>query len=157
MHAGWRWPVLVTAALVVTVAANVVMYVAAGSDPNGTVVEPDYYRKAVEWDRTMARRAASERLGWRAAATLAPALESGRIVRVTVRDALEAPVTGAALTVTLIHNLEAATPVRGALRESAPGVYEATLPGARPGRWEVRVEAHRGDERFVATLHAEAP
>lgn len=157
MKRGWQWPVLIVAALTFTVGVNVVMLFAAGGDPNGTVTEPDYYRKAVEWDRTMARQAASAKLGWRAVATLGDAAAAGRAVEVTLTDSLGAPVAGADLRVTLIHNAEASRFIGGALPESAAGLYAAALPAAHSGRWEVRVEVRRGDERYSTTLHAEAP
>lgn len=156
MKRGWQWPVLVTAALLFTVGVNVVMLFAAGGDPNGTVVEPDYYRKAVEWDRTMARRAASDALGWTAAVTLGPSGSDGRDVRVTIVDRAGVAITGADVRVTMIHNLEASTPIEGAV-SARDAAYVGRLPAQRGGRWEVRVAARRGEERFGATLHAEAP
>lgn len=156
MKRGWQWPLLVTAALLFTVGANVVMFVAAGGDPNGSVVEPDYYRKAVDWDRTMARRAASDRLAWTSAVTLGAAVDGKREVLLTLRDSSGAAVRDADVTVTLIHNLEASAPLQGALaaREAS---YAGTLGAARGGQWEVRVEARRGAERYTATMRAEAP
>lgn len=156
MKRGWQWPVLVTAALVFTVGINVVMLFAAGGDPNGTVVEPDYYRKAVEWDRTMARRAASDALGWTAAVTVGPAGRDGREVHVTIVERGGRAIADADVRVTMIHNLEASTPVEGAVA-ARDGAYAGTLPARRSGRWEVRVAARRGAERFGSTLHAEAP
>jgi nitrogen fixation protein FixH len=156
MKRGWQWPVLVTAALLFTVGVNVVMLFAAGGDPNGTVVEPDYYRKAVEWDRTMARRAASDRLAWTSAVSLGAAVDGRRELLLTLRDSAGVAVRDADVTVTLIHNLEASTPLQGAL--SARGeVYAGALGAARSGQWEVRVEARRGAERYTATMRAEAP
>ncbi len=153
---GWYWPWLVTGALAFTVAVNVVMIVAASSDANGSVVEPDYYRKAVAWDETMARAAESARLGWRTLAALqrAPGDSARLVVRVTGRDAL--PVRGARFTAELIHNADAARPVRAVLEESAAGRYEATVPVRRAGLWEVRLEARRDTERFVTSLRTEA-
>ena len=63
---GWYWPWLLATGLLGIVAVNVTMLFVANSDANGSVVEPDYYRKAVQWDSTMAHRAASDRLGWTA-------------------------------------------------------------------------------------------
>jgi nitrogen fixation protein FixH len=161
MKKGWIWPVMIVASLLFTVGANVVMLMASSSDANGTVVEPDYYRKAVDWDRTMARRASSESLGWRAAVTLGATVASsagdGRSVRLLLTDSTGAAVRGADVTVTLIHNLDAATPVRGGLAQGDEGTYDALLAVPRHGRWEVRVEARRAEDRFQATLHVDAP
>ena len=156
MKRGWQWPVLVTAALLFTVGVNVVMLFAAGGDPNGSVVEPDYYRKAVDWDRTMARRAASDRLAWTSAVTLGAVVDGRRDVRLTLRDSAGVAVRDADVTVTLIHNLEASTPVQGALSGRGEH-YAGALSAARGGLWEVRVEAGRGTERYAATMRAEAP
>lgn len=156
MKRGWQWPVLVTAALLFTVGVNVVMLFAAGGDPNGSVVEPDYYRKAVDWDRTMARRAASDRLAWTSTVTLGPVVDGQRLVVLALRDSAGAAVRDADVTVTLIHNLEASTPVQGAL-SARDDVYAGGLAAARGGQWEVRVEARRGTERYAATMRAEAP
>lgn len=161
---GLIWPALVVAALLFTVGVNVVMLFAAAGDHNGSVVEPDYYRKAVEWDRTMARRAESARLGWRASVELGALLTStdagsgaSRPLVLTLRDSSGAAVEGADVLVTLIHNSDAAHPVGGALRATAPGRYELALAAAPSGRWEVRVEARRAADRFGSTLHVEAP
>jgi nitrogen fixation protein FixH len=153
---GWYWPWLVTGALGFTVLVNVVMVVAASSDANGSVVEPDYYRKAVAWDQTMARAAESARLGWRASAELQRAgADSARlVVRVVGLD--EAPVRGALFTAELIHNVDAARPVRAVLAESADGRYEATVPVRRTGLWEVRLDARRDADRFSTSLRTEA-
>lgn len=149
---GLIWPTLITVALLFTVGANVVMLFAATSDRNGSVVEPDYYQKAVDWDRTMARRAASDRLGWRVAAGI-----GADRVDLTLLDSLGAPISAAAIEVTLIHNRDAGHPVTLSLGALGDGRYGAAMPQLARGRWEVRVEARRGDDHFGATLHAEAP
>lgn len=156
MKRGWQWPLLVTAALLFTVGVNVVMLFAAGGDPNGTVVEPDYYRKAVEWDRTMARRAASDRLGWVSTAEVGALAAGRRDVRVTLRDRDGAPITDAAVEVTLIHNLDAAVPVHGTLR-AQDGGYAASFEIPRGGQWEVRVHAERAAARHLNVVRVEAP
>lgn len=157
MKRGWQWPAMIVAALMFTVGVNVVMLFAAGGDPNGTVTEPDYYRKAVEWDRAMARQAASAKLGWRAEASFGDAAAAGREVTVILRDSLGASVAGADVRVTLIHNTEASRFIDGTLLESSAGHYAGAMPAAHGGRWEVRVEARRGEDRYFTTLHAEAP
>lgn len=156
---GAHWPWLVSAALLFTVGVNVVILFAANSDRNGSVVEPDYYRKAVAWDSTMARRAASDRLGWTATATFAhraggPADGGALVVRIS--DADGAPLSGAAVRAVLIHNLDAGNPQQAELREQGPGVYAGVATLSHPGRWEVRVEARRDQSRFAQVLFAEA-
>jgi nitrogen fixation protein FixH len=157
MKRGWQWPVLVSLALLFTVGVNVVMLFAAKGDPNGTVVEPDYYRKAVEWDRAMARQSASDALKWTATAEIGASSDASREVRVVLRDSAGVAVPAADVRVTLIHNAEAAKLTEGALTAQSNGDYVGTLLAPHAGRWEVRVTARRGEERFLATLHTEAP
>jgi nitrogen fixation protein FixH len=154
MKRGWQWPVLVTLALGFTVGVNFVMLYAAKADPNGTVVEPDYYRKAVEWDRTMARRSASVALGWTARASLS--VTPGSLV-VQMSDSAGLAIDGAEVTATLIHNREASTPLVVTLTAAGDGAYAVALPAHRSGLWEVRVVARRGADRFESTQQAESP
>jgi hypothetical protein len=153
---GWYWPWFVVAALAFTVGVNIVMMVAATSDANGSVVEPDYYRKAVAWDQAMARAAESAKLGWRTRVALERATaDSARlVVEVTGADSL--PVRGARFSAELIHNADAARPVRAVLAESRDGRYEAMVAVRRTGMWEVRLEARRDVDRFVTSQRAEA-
>lgn len=157
MKKGWQWPVLVTLALGFTVGVNVVMLFASKSDPNGTVVEPDYYRKAVDWDRTMARQAASKALGWSATLTMGDVNLAAREVRVALRDSAGVPLRDAEVSVTLIHNREASEPVLATLHAVGDGTYAGNALAARSGQWEVRITARRGTERFEVTQRAEAP
>lgn len=157
MKKGWQWPVLVTLALGFTVGVNVVMLFASKSDPNGTVVEPDYYRKAVDWDRTMARQAASNALGWQATSSLGVVNTAAREVRVVLRDSAGALVSDAEVSVTLIHNREASEPVLATLHAMGDGAYSGNALASRSGQWEVRITARRGTDRFEVTQRAEAP
>lgn len=167
MKRGWQWPLLVTLALAFTVGVNVVMLFAASADPNGTVVEEDYYRKAVEWDRTMARRAASAALGWTATVSVGAADAGGasgasgaaasRIVTVDLRDAEGSAITDAEVSAVLIHNREAATPVSVALASNGDGRYAAAAPLAHAGQWELRIVARRAAQRFETSMRVEAP
>lgn len=155
LNRGWQWPWLVTAALAFTVGANVVMFVAASGDKNGSVVEPDYYRKAVDWDRTMAQRAASDSLGWSTTARLERDVSDSTLVVVRATGSDGAPLVGVRFTATLIHNLDAARPVRVALAEFPDGRYEAPAALAYRGLWEVRLEGRRDAERYVNIAHTD--
>jgi hypothetical protein len=58
--------------------------------------------------------------------------------------------------VTAIHNARGGLTVEAALSEGRAGRYGARLPLPRPGRWELRIDAVRGGERFRAVLHRDA-
>jgi nitrogen fixation protein FixH len=148
------WPIAIVAVLGSTVVANVALLVATRGD--GAAVEPDYYGKALRWDETLAARAASDALGWRADATLEGLDRDGRaLVRVRITDRGGVPVRDARVRVTAIHNLDPLHPVTGALAPAPSGRYATRLPLGRLGWWELRLEADRGDQRFVADLRAD--
>lgn len=155
MKRGAGWPIAITVVLAVTVGANIFLLRVA-TEPNAYATEPDYYRKAVAWDSTAAAERASAATGWTGDATI---VARGRRLEIRLRfvDAAGAPVTGAAVHVTAIHNLAAATPSELIATPAPDGGYVATLPVAREGLWELRVTAVRGGDRFTADLRREAP
>lgn len=149
------WPVAIIGVLAVTVVANLaILRVASG--PGASALEPDAYARAVAWDSTAAVRAASATLGWTASATISAAARGGARVRVVLVDRAGRPIDGAIVRVEAIHNREMRR-VRGTLpaAASAEGAYEEALPLVRRGMWELRLDASRGNERFVASLRAE--
>ena len=152
MKPAMLWPVAIVCVLAITVAANIVLIVAA-NDPNGSAVEPDYYRKAVAFDSTMAERSADLKLGWRAEALLGRPSSRGTPLLVRLLDANGAPLDGAVVGVVAVHNLDAGHPVRGAVVGEGAGRYGASLPLAHEGRWELRLSVQRGSQRFSADLH----
>jgi nitrogen fixation protein FixH len=151
MSARTRWVGVVVGLLAASLGAHVVLLVAAISDPSFAIV-PDYEEKAADWDSVMAQRAASDRLGWRAAIDMSPGRMPGEaavIVRVT--DAEGAPVTGAGVAIEAFHNARAADVRTAALAESEPGTYAGRLRVARAGIWVLEVVVERGAERFAVT------
>jgi nitrogen fixation protein FixH len=149
------WPLAVVAVLAITVGANAWL-LWESRDPNGAVIEPDYYRKAVAWDSLAARQARSDGLGWRVDAALGASDGRRAHVRVTIADSLGAPVAGATVELEAVHNLDGAHHVLAALPESAPGAYEADAALDRHGMWELRLTARRGDDVFLARVRRDA-
>jgi nitrogen fixation protein FixH len=155
MNAARLWPMAIVGVLAITVGANVVLlYEAGGRD--AAAIEPDYYRKAVAWDSTLARRAHDAALGWRLDADLGPPGRDGTPLAVRLTDASGAPLEDAAITVEAIHNAEGAHRLRAALRPAPGGGYATLLPLAHRGLWELRFDVTRGGEHFAATLRREA-
>jgi hypothetical protein len=150
--AGRRWPWGIAAVLAITVAGNAAVYWAA-NDSNAAAVEPDYYRKAVEWDSTLAQGERNRRLGWVVEAGLAAGPASAaRALSLGLRDAAGRPVAGAAVDIVAIHNTWAAEPVHAAAVTDAQGNLRMDLPLHHDGLWELRFVITRGSDRFTATL-----
>ena len=149
---GWFWPAAIVSLLVSGAAANIGFMIVANRDQS-FAVEPDYYRKAVDWDRRMAQEARNAELGWGATASLEPRRgDHARLVaRITDREGR--PLTGATVTVEAFASARANRMATVTLTpETTPGAYAATLDGARPGLWELRLRVVRGEQVFTRTL-----
>jgi nitrogen fixation protein FixH len=147
----WYWPAAIVALLVAGAGANIGLMVIATRDPS-FAVEPEYYSKAVDWDRTMAQASRNAELGWRVFTRLEPASGGRARLRATIQDAGGAPITGAAVAVEAFPSARATQVVTVPLAAEGNGVYGASLPAGRPGLWELRLEVRRGDQRFTETV-----
>lgn len=109
--------------------------------------EEDYYRKAVDWDAQRARQRQSDALGWQALLSTDSSLEA-RLTRVRARltDASGNALTGLRVSALGFHNARSAQTADAALKEVSRGDYAAELPSLRPGVWEFRLRAARGDD-----------
>lgn len=155
MNPAKLWPVAIAGVLAVTVAANVVLLVEAG-DPERAGIEPDYYRRAVAWDSTMAEARRNAALGWSLAAELGDALPGGTPLTVRLTDARGRPLADAVIQVEALHNRDASHPVRARVAPDPDGGYAALLPLTHPGLWELRFAVECRGERFTARLRREA-
>lgn len=150
MKPGVLWPMGITAILCSTIAANLFVMRLANDDP-AFAVEPDYYRKAVQYDSTMAQERRNLALGWQVTADFEPITPDGPTgVRVDIHDAAGHPVTSATVAVMARFNARANDTLTTGLVERVPGEYAADLPIRTPGEWEVRIDVVRDDARFSA-------
>ena len=158
MTAARWWPAALVAVLVVTVAANFALLWTASSDPS-FAVEPDYYQRAVQWDSTVARRARSDALHWRAIVQLAPPDGGQATILVTLTTADGTPVDSADVRVEASHNADGANLHEARLLPTGPGLYTARIPSTAMGLWRVDLTAARGPDHFVqrATVDNGAP
>lgn len=148
---GRLWPWALGTVLAVTMAGNIWVMRLAGSDAS-FAVEPDYYRKAVDWDSTMAQSGRNTALGWELEAELTPpAADGSSRVTVSLRGADGAAIAGAVIQLEATHNAQASRVLEATLEATGDGTYRAILPDARRGIWELRFEATRGGDRFTAT------
>ncbi len=158
----WFWPGVVVVLLLWQVAMSTTVIVLAHSDPS-VAVEPDYYRRALHWDDESAARRASEALGWRLELTVeaeqagtqsarsvdSPGGTGVRLIRATLRDRDGRPVDGASMRILAFHYARASDRRQIELVGKGAGLYEATARLERPGRWEIRLTAQRGEQSFT--------
>ena len=109
------------------------IYFSLSSHPGTTA--RDAYREGLEYNRLLEQAERQRALGWRARIQA-----DGGAVRLRLRDAGGAPVSG------LVGKIDAGRPASDAddrtfaTVETAPGIYEAEGPPFLPGRWRVAFE-----------------
>jgi hypothetical protein len=142
----WAWvPVGLLSAMFLGL--GTLTYIAV-SDPH-FALEPDYYDKAVHWDRAQALARESASTGLKVTVDRLIRSSDGSValrLRLVDRDAR--PVVGASVAVEAFPNAFANRVERLALSEVAPGVYVGRLPRAVLGVWELRLTATSGTLRF---------
>jgi nitrogen fixation protein FixH len=151
MNRGAFWIALVVALLVGNAAAVGVLLAKSG-DPTGRVM-PDYYKKAVAWDETVAALRASEALGWDVSTRLVSA-GPGR-ARVIVTISVDGkPVEGALVDVDVRHR-SVAQSVHGVLSPSGAGRYEGELAITGVGLHVIEVHAASQQAHYGGTTTVE--
>lgn len=147
MRAARLWPLALGAVLGITVLANIWLLWAANDDQH-LAFEPDYYRKAVAWDSTVAQGERSRALGW----TATVALGTDGHLTVQLADTAGSPVDDALVAVEVIPVAHANRGETASLQATAPGRAETDIRLVYPGLHELRVTARRGGDRFTTTV-----
>ena len=149
------WPVAIVGVLAITVGANAWILYEANRDPNATVVEPDYYRKAVAYDSTLAQARRAAALGWQLTAEPGAFDPAGTPLALGLTDRQGRPVAGAAVMLVAIHNLDAGHVVTARWVTGDDGRATPRVAFDRTGLWELRFDARRGPERFTTDLRCD--
>jgi nitrogen fixation protein FixH len=150
------WPTIVVTVLSGYVAFGLIAARVATNDPHAAI-EPDYYRKAVDWDSTVAQARRSAALGWRMTPMLsAIGNGSAALLSLELRDAGGAAVSDAQVSVEARQIAHAYDVVRATLGMRGDGAYAARVPVGRPGLWELRVVATRGADRYETSVRMNA-
>ena len=152
---GLHWPLAIVSLLGLNMVI-VFITVAYATGDKSAAVEPDYYRKAVEWDQVAAEHEASRKLGWQAGTWIDFSGPTSHLL-VTLTDREGRPVRGAQVEAETFASLRSAD--RQTLHllpsDAAPdtaSAYSAPISIHQPGLWEVRLTCRRGDETFMADL-----
>ena len=147
MSKGSGWPIALGGVLAITVAANGFLLFQALRD-GGMPIESDYYRKAVDWDSTMAQSARNRTLGWRLDATLDP---RGNL-SVELTDSAGRPVTGAVVSVAGFAIAFTDGGFAASLTADDQKRYHASVALKHGGIHELRFRVIRGSDRFTSVL-----
>ncbi|RMF85709.1 MAG: hypothetical protein D6744_00935 [Planctomycetota bacterium] len=146
----WVWPAIVIALLSGHLLVGAVSFYIANSDPS-VAIEPDYYKKALDWDRTAAQMRVNAELGWSTDLSVSREADprGRRTVALAVRDASGEPIRGAQVTYEAFAQARANRRLTGVFDPREPGVYAADLLLLRDGMWEFRFTIERGEQRFT--------
>ena len=149
MKRGAWWPISLAGVLAITVAANIWVAVIANDDPS-FAIEPDYYKKAVAWDTTLAQARHNAVLGWRLTPTMgAIASDGSSLLSAQLTDSTGSAISGAVIRVTALAVARASDIHEVTLAPSGAGTYAVRLEARRAGEWELRFDATRGAEHFT--------
>ncbi|MBX7169167.1 MAG: FixH family protein [Pirellulales bacterium] len=152
LKARWLWGAVIVGLLLFQIAACLLIIYLATSDASMAVV-PEYHEKALHWDDAQAAQRASDALGWQASWAFDDTVDvlGRREIRLSLHDASGRPVGGAMPTVEVFHHAHAAAAERFTLVElgSGSGLYSFVARVSRPGIWELRLRAVRGQDTFL--------
>jgi hypothetical protein len=120
-------------------------------------LEPNYYDKAVHWDRARAEQSASRALGLHVALSQPNGIAADGSAELELRVQNPSGDAFASATVELeaFPNAFASRVQRITLREVGPGLYRGKLERAVPGVWELRIAVTRGADRYQEVLRPE--
>jgi len=147
----WAWvPALLLGSMLLGL--GVLAYIAI-DDPH-FALEPNYYDKAVHWDRTQREAREGAALGLEVALTkpLALAVDGALEVEVRITERERALLGPAVVELEAFPNAYASRVERVTLSETSPGVYRARLRGQSRGLWELRFTVAKGRLRFHQSI-----
>lgn len=139
--------ILLGAFLIVT-AVNVTMIVAAYDTFPGEQV-PKSYLQGLQYNDTLAARAAQEALGWRAVLDAEHDQAGNVSLTLTMTSARETPVSGLAVTGLLRRPATDVEDRKLEFTSTGNGIYTAELTGIGEGQWDLEAVAQdEGGRRF---------
>ncbi len=148
---GSPWPWILIGMLVLQ-ASMCIVGVAFASQDRSFAVETDYHRKAVDWDRVVARQRSSLLMGWHSHVHLNPSRGQANQLVLTLQDDHQQPISNANVTLRYFHHARAADFREATLEPTGDGNYRLASPLNRDGIWEFRVLARTSSAVFTEQL-----
>ncbi len=155
---GARWMIIVVLLLAAHASLMTWAAIVATGDPNFVVI-PNYYDKALNWDKDQARRSASAQLGWKVQIDVGTARDALGRQTLTLRlvDHDGAPVPVDTLDVEAFHEASAASRLKLVVRATQPGTFPFQLPVHHSGFHQIEVNARLGSLEFVELMKCYVP
>lgn len=151
-RAAWFWGTLVVSFLTMQVGIGAAAIVLATNDPSVAVV-PDYYQKALDWDKSMEAQRVSDLLGWTATVQVGEPIDASgqRFVSVRMIDAEGKGLDQLQGQMKIYHHARATDRQSFPLELLGSGVYRGQCLMTRDGLWEVELQfsGQAETERFI--------
>ena len=154
-QAAVRWGSVVVGLLSLQVAGGIAAIVLATGDESVAVV-PDYHQKALQWDREIALRDASAKLGWQAKMTvIASQRQTGAVIgglQIMLSDREGQPVSIESGSIEWYRHVRAGEVQRRSVAANEAGLIDLQACFDAEGLWQVSIDL-RDEEgnRFVLT------
>jgi nitrogen fixation protein FixH len=150
MSGGRKWIGLIFGLILMNMGI-VAMTIYFASSDRSAGVEPDYYARALNYDRVIDQRAENQRLGWSAGISLTAADGGGKsaVLRVKLVDREGVILRDALVRAEAFSSLRSAERNALLLRETGDE-YIATVPVSAAGLWRVRLAATCGTAKFTS-------
>lgn len=103
------------------------------------------YQSGLKWDSEIERARAQDRLGWQVDARVRTDRDGLRLVEIRQADGAFAPTSGIAFEARFAHPADRRRDVKVEVAKVEPGFYRGVAQVA-DGRWELVLEARKGDE-----------
>ncbi len=141
------WPLFVGGIALTCLCGAAALIYAAHSDPT-FAVEPDYYKRAVQWDETARQRRLDAALGWGIAIE---SQDRGGVIA-TLHDKSGSVIERATLVATAFANARASERQEVSFTPMGDGRYRAELTPGIAGSWRFQFVAQNGGDIFTADL-----
>lgn len=113
----------------------------AVSDPTVAIV-PNYHQKALDWDASQRAVNLTGKLGWKVTPMVGLVSADGdrRLVRISIQDKEERPVTDLNVSAAVYHHARGSEIYNLNLVETDAGYYEGTTSLTQAGVWQVFIQ-----------------
>lgn len=166
---GWIWPIFIISLLVLNF-TGVGLLILFSTGDDSFHVEKDYYKKAVQWDKSMAQERENQKLGWsiimsldlpskeRIAHLKKNKLNVELILIAKLLDRDKKTIDKAKLNVEAYHMARAAQRHKAELTpEKQSHDYRSTMNISSSGRWRFHFTAEHKGKRFTSLVEYNVP
>jgi nitrogen fixation protein FixH len=157
---GWWYPWIFVGGMLVVIAVNGVLATLAVATWPGLATD-EYYRKGLEYNRTLAAAREQGRRGWRMGLAFAPveATDGRRLGDLTVNFVGKdgRPLQNLDVEAQLLRPTHEGFDVEVDLDHRGGGVYGAMVSLPLPGQWDAHIHAHRGGANFQESRRLSVP